>query len=217
MNTLSFLLPLVLIVAPTFIAANPSAVTASSLSADSLPPGEGAPSQTLDRTPSQLASGISPDLRGPISDLDVCTCGVKAELFDGAQPAQDHIVPGCGACVGIFVEVLNKKKGFCRGVAGCPEGVSDKCKGDLRVAITTSLMPCCVAAYPSGWQPSWGAGNLLWGESAEKIWEGLEAACNNSVAQDFSITLKKIAPNQNTVISRTAKLTCKPCGQSSDD
>lgn len=175
MNALSFLLPLVLIVAPTFIAANPSAVTASSLSADSLPPGEGAPSQTLDRTPSQLASGISPDLRGPISDLDMCMCGVKiafacpeslrTEPVNPELPLESCKCYGCwsGELTQITCpnggtnpplitpthQTVSSNTCALNPICGTPVG-EKKCVGSFSVRVTFQGTPCRTSVWVQG-------------------------------------------------------------------
>lgn len=164
-----------------------------------------------------LAFALSIAAEKPARELcflpDSCYCKVTVELTDGSgNPASGWNVPGCGLCLGLFLEVVNESKGQCRGVANCPAGDPVKCKGDLKVSVTSSSMACCSTAAPGGWQPDWGAGAFTWGSSTTKTWPNVEASCNNSDKRDFTINMLDVNGVSVASLTRQAHLKCGICG-----
>lgn len=142
-----------------------------------------------------------------------CKCPVKAVVTDSQNnPSGGLNVTGCGACLGIFAEVLNKKKGECLGTSNCPPGDPVKCKGDVKVTVSSSAMACCGTTYPGGWSPSWGSGNFVWGSSADRTYANMEASCNEESVKTITIALMDDNGETALTITRKIKLVCGICG-----
>lgn len=149
----------------------------------------------------------SEDLLRPA--VDDCTCIMSVTAVTDAGNDPGLAVAGCGQCIGVFCEMVDVTKGVCTGGTGCP--TKGKCKGKLKVSISSSGMACCTASA-GGWKPSWGSGWFTAGSGTTKTFDQIEVKCGDPPATtEFSITWRNAnlveAPVQNII----ASIACSNC------